>query len=83
MVGWFVKGGNYDGRRVCVHVGLKDGGGGREERGAAVRCMYAGKRERTRASPRSRQPQTKGTLNLFLLMWFSSSAMVSTSDSSM
>ena len=38
---------------------------------------------RTRASPRSRQPQTKGTLNLFLLMWFSSSAMVSTSDSSM
>eukprot|EP00966_Prymnesium_polylepis_P121815 2815579-Prymnesium_polylepis.1 len=33
---------------------------------------------RRSASPRLRQPQTKGTLSLFLLMWLSSSAIVST-----
>mmetsp|Transcript_79511 Transcript_79511/g.146231 ORF Transcript_79511/g.146231 Transcript_79511/m.146231 type:complete len:267 (-) Transcript_79511:51-851(-) len=38
---------------------------------------------RRNASPRLRQPHTKGTLNLFLLMWFPSSATVRTSLSSM
>ena len=38
---------------------------------------------RRRASPRSRQPQTNGTVKAFLSMWCASSAGVSTSDSSM
>ena len=38
---------------------------------------------RRSASPRFLHPHTKGTLKLFLLMWFSSSAMVRTSLSSM
>ena len=35
------------------------------------------------ASPRFRQPHTNGTVNAHLSMWYSSSAGVSTSDSSM
>ena len=38
---------------------------------------------RRSASPRSRQPQTKGTRKACFSMWFASSAGVSTSDSSM
>src|SRR5579875_913513 len=48
-----------------------------------VRIMAAPSPIRRKASPKSRQPQTKGTLKACLLMWFSSSAGVSTSLSSM
>src|SRR5213082_1284210 len=47
-----------------------------------VRIMAAPSAIRRSASPRSLQPQTKGTLKGCLSMWFSSSAGVSTSDSS-
>ena len=47
-----------------------------------VRIMAAPSRTRRRASPRLRQPQTKGIRKLCLLMWFSSSATVRTSLSS-
>src|SRR3989440_11762467 len=48
-----------------------------------VRIMAAPSAIRRSASPRSLQPQTKGTLKGCLLMWCSSSAGVSTSLSSM
>mmetsp|Transcript_54421 Transcript_54421/g.154988 ORF Transcript_54421/g.154988 Transcript_54421/m.154988 type:complete len:266 (+) Transcript_54421:121-918(+) len=48
-----------------------------------VRIMLAPSAMRRSASPRLRQPQTKGTLNLVLLTWLSSSATVRTSLSSM
>src|SRR2546425_2240703 len=48
-----------------------------------VRIIAAPSAIRRKASPRSRQPQTKGTLKTCLLMWCSSSAGVSTSLSSM
>mmetsp|Transcript_98355 Transcript_98355/g.257013 ORF Transcript_98355/g.257013 Transcript_98355/m.257013 type:complete len:324 (+) Transcript_98355:177-1148(+) len=48
-----------------------------------VRIMLQPSAMRRRASPRLRQPQTKGTLNLFLFTWLPSSATVSTSLSSM
>mmetsp|Transcript_39104 Transcript_39104/g.87851 ORF Transcript_39104/g.87851 Transcript_39104/m.87851 type:complete len:210 (-) Transcript_39104:388-1017(-) len=48
-----------------------------------VRIMLAPSAMRRSASPRFRQPQTKGTLNLVLLTWLPSSATVSTSLSSM
>ena len=48
-----------------------------------VRIMAAPSAMRRRASPRLRQPQTKGTRKSFLSTWFSSSAGVSTSLSSM
>mmetsp|Transcript_83567 Transcript_83567/g.215227 ORF Transcript_83567/g.215227 Transcript_83567/m.215227 type:complete len:255 (+) Transcript_83567:745-1509(+) len=48
-----------------------------------VRIMLQPSAMRRRASPRLRQPHTKGTLNLFLFTWLSSSAIVSTSLSSM
>ena len=38
---------------------------------------------RRNASPKLRHPDTKGVLKLRFSMWFSSSAMVKTSDSSM
>mmetsp|Transcript_71276 Transcript_71276/g.153757 ORF Transcript_71276/g.153757 Transcript_71276/m.153757 type:complete len:319 (-) Transcript_71276:22-978(-) len=47
-----------------------------------VRIMLAPSAMRRSASPRLRQPQTNGTLNLFLFTWLSSSATVSTSLSS-
>ena len=47
-----------------------------------VRIMAAPSVMRRRASPRSRAPHTKGTVNCHLSMWCSSSAGVSTSDSS-
>ena len=43
-----------------------------------VRIMAAPSATRRRASPRSRQPHTNGTLKLCLLMWWISSAGVST-----
>lgn len=43
-----------------------------------VRIMAAPSAIRRSASPRLRQPQTKGTLSLFLFTWLSSSAIVST-----
>ena len=48
-----------------------------------VRIMAAPSPIRRSASPRSRQPHTNGTRNSCLSMWCSSSAGVSTSDSSM
>mmetsp|Transcript_59882 Transcript_59882/g.144657 ORF Transcript_59882/g.144657 Transcript_59882/m.144657 type:complete len:253 (-) Transcript_59882:96-854(-) len=48
-----------------------------------VRIMLAPSAIRRSASPRFRQPQTKGTLNLFLFTWLPSSATVRTSLSSM
>merc|ERR1740124_1818170 len=48
-----------------------------------VRRKAAPSAIRRRASPRSRHPHTKGTLNCVLSIWFSSSAMVNTSLSSM
>src|SRR3990172_8274784 len=48
-----------------------------------VRMSAAPSPMRRRASPRSRQPQTNGTRNACLSTWFSSSAGVSTSLSSM
>src|SRR5438876_2136888 len=48
-----------------------------------VRIMAAPSVIRRKASPRSRHPQTNGTLKTCLLMWCSSSAGVSTSLSSM
>ena len=48
-----------------------------------VRIIAAPSLMRRSASPRSRQPQTKGTLKACLSMWLTSSAGVSTSDSSM
>src|SRR6266545_2492020 len=47
-----------------------------------VRIMAAPSASRRRASPRSRAPQTNGTVNAHLSMWCSSSAGVSTSLSS-
>jgi hypothetical protein len=43
-----------------------------------VRIMDAPSAMRRSASPRSRQPHTKGTLNLCLFVWCTSSAGVST-----
>jgi hypothetical protein len=48
-----------------------------------VRIIAAPSAIRRSASPRLRQPQTNGTVNAHLSMWNSSSAGVSTSDSSM
>ncbi len=48
-----------------------------------VRIMAAPSEMRRRASPRSFAPQTKGVLKACLSMWWSSSAGVRTSDSSM
>jgi len=48
-----------------------------------VRIMAAPSEIRRRASPRLVQPQTNGTVNCHLSMWFWMSAGVSTSDSSM
>src|SRR4051794_14198249 len=48
-----------------------------------VRIIAAPSLIRRRASPRFRQPHTKGTLKACLSMWFASSAGVRTSDSSM
>mmetsp|Transcript_73521 Transcript_73521/g.162371 ORF Transcript_73521/g.162371 Transcript_73521/m.162371 type:complete len:275 (-) Transcript_73521:16-840(-) len=48
-----------------------------------VRIMLAPSAMRRSASPRLRQPHTKGTLKLFLFTWLPSSATVSTSLSSM
>jgi hypothetical protein len=48
-----------------------------------VRIIAAPSLIRRSASPRFRQPQTNGTLNACLSMWFVSSAGVRTSDSSM
>lgn len=47
-----------------------------------VRIIAAPSEMRRRASPRSLAPHTNGTLKPCLLMWYSSSAGVSTSDSS-
>ena len=47
-----------------------------------VRIIAAPSEMRRSASPRLRQPQTNGTLNACLSMWCTSSAGVSTSDSS-
>mmetsp|Transcript_42087 Transcript_42087/g.132889 ORF Transcript_42087/g.132889 Transcript_42087/m.132889 type:complete len:210 (-) Transcript_42087:355-984(-) len=48
-----------------------------------VRIMLHPSAMRRSASPRFRQPHTKGTLNLFLFTWLPSSATVRTSLSSM
>ena len=48
-----------------------------------VRIIVAPSAMRRSASPRSRAPQTNGTLNWVLSMWYVSSAGDSTSDSSM
>ena len=48
-----------------------------------VRIIAAPSPIRRSASPRFVAPQTNGTVNSHLSMWFSSSAGVSTSDSSM
>ena len=48
-----------------------------------VRIMEAPSFMRRSASPRSRAPQTNGTANFVLSMWYTSSAGESTSDSSM
>src|SRR5205823_6026953 len=83
---------------VVVGGGLHDGPGpsrgilGLEDAGPhevpvhaqpLIRIMAAPSARRCRASPRSRAPHTKGTVNCHLSMWCSSSAGVSTSDSSM
>ena len=47
-----------------------------------VRIMAAPSPMRLKASPRSRQPQTKGTLKSCFQTWWLSSAGVRTSDSS-
>jgi hypothetical protein len=48
-----------------------------------VRIIAAPSAMRRSASPRLRQPQTKGTVKLHLSMWWTSSAGVRTSLSSM
>ena len=48
-----------------------------------VRIIAAPSAMRRSASPRFRAPHTNGTVNAHLSMWNSSSAGVSTSDSSM
>ena len=48
-----------------------------------VRIIAAPSPIRRSASPRSRHPQTNGTLKSCFSMWWTSSAGVSTSDSSM
>jgi len=70
------------GSRWCdnlrAQVWSKNSNGGSGAALAFVRIMAAPSAMRLKASPRSRQPHTNGTLKLCLLMWCMSSAGVST-----
>ena len=65
-------------RVACPNQACKLLCGAQPRRLTLVRIMAAPSAMRRRASPRSRQPHTKGTLKACLLMWCTSSEGVST-----